>query len=124
MLTLIDDNLAIRRAKPRDVITIGRILAPDNLHALTLEGTVIAVGPGLRNKRGVRIPVEVQVGDYVYFKQYEGNDVKAEGQDLLIIREVYVLGVAIPEGGDGLFERLFQRTSKSTVNRPYKVTRS
>ncbi len=96
MITLIDDNLAIVRAKPNAVITIGRILAPDNSRELTLEGTVIAVGPGLLNKRGVRIPVEVQVGDYVFFKNYEGNDVKAEGQDLLIIREVYVVAKAWP----------------------------
>jgi chaperonin GroES len=37
--------------------------------------------------------LDVKVGDRVLFGKYNGNEVKLDGEDLLIIREEDVLGI-------------------------------
>jgi chaperonin GroES len=57
------------------------------------EAKVLAVGPGRVTEDGKLQPIEVKVGDTVFFGKYAGTEVKIEGDDLLIIREDDVLGV-------------------------------
>ena len=50
------------------------------------RGEVIAVGEGKRDDNGNRIPVDVHVGDQVFYGKFGGNEVKVDGEDLLLLR--------------------------------------
>ncbi len=50
------------------------------------RGEVIAVGAGKRDENGERIPMDVAVGDQVYYGKFGGNEVKVDGEDLLLLR--------------------------------------
>ena len=53
----------------------GGILIPEKAQAKTLEATVMAVGPGMRNEAGAHIPMAVQVGDKVLLPEFGGSKV-------------------------------------------------
>ena len=57
------------------------------------RGEVVAVGAGKRNDKGERIPIDVQVGDQVYYGKFGGNEVKIDGQDYLLLRadDIYAI---------------------------------
>jgi len=54
---------------------------------------VIAVGPGLRDDKGVINALELKAGDRILFGKWSGTEVKLEGEDLIIMKESDVLGV-------------------------------
>lgn len=50
------------------------------------EGEVLAIGPGTRNDAGERIAIDdVVVGDTVIFTKYGPQEVKIDGEELLIV---------------------------------------
>ena len=57
------------------------------------EGEIVAVGPGAVNNDGKRNPIDVKVGDKVLFSKYSGDEVKIDGQDLIIIKEEDIIGI-------------------------------
>jgi chaperonin GroES len=50
------------------------------------RGKVIAVGAGKVDNKGNRIPMDVKVGDEVFYGKFGGNEVKVDGEDLLLLR--------------------------------------
>ncbi|MBR3326055.1 MAG: co-chaperone GroES [Atopobiaceae bacterium] len=50
------------------------------------RGEVIAVGAGKVDDKGERIPMDVKVGDQVFYGKFGGNEVKVDGEDLLLLR--------------------------------------
>jgi chaperonin GroES len=50
----------------------------------------LAVGAGKFDDKGARIPMQVKVGDVIYFGKYAGTEL---GDDHLIIREDEILGI-------------------------------
>ena len=54
---------------------------------------VIAVGAGKIGKDGNRRPLDVKVGDKVIFGKYSGQTVKADGEELLVMREEDIFGI-------------------------------
>ena len=73
--------------------TAGGIIIPDTAKEKPSEGEIIAVGPGALNNDGKRNPIDVKVGDKVLFSKYSGDEVKIDGQDLIIIKEEDVIGI-------------------------------
>jgi chaperonin GroES len=57
------------------------------------RGEVIAVGPGRRLESGALSPMSVKVGDKVVFKKYGPDEIKVDGQELLILDERDVLAI-------------------------------
>lgn len=54
------------------------------------RGTVLKVGPGLRDKHDERIPMEVEIGDFVIFSRLSGDtvvEIVDDEPDVLLIRE-------------------------------------
>jgi chaperonin GroES len=51
------------------------------------------VGPGKRGDDGKLVPLDVKVGDRILLGKYAGNEIKVDGQELLIVREDEVLGI-------------------------------
>ena len=74
-------------------ITAGGIVLPETAKEKPQKGTVLAIGPGDRNDKGDRIPMDVQVGDVVLYAKYSGTEIKYDGKKLLILRESDVLAI-------------------------------
>ena len=77
----------------QEEITAGGIVLPETAKEKPQQGKVLAVGPGDRNDKGERIPMEVKNGDVVLFAKYSGTEVKMDGKKLLILRESDLLGI-------------------------------
>ena len=76
--------------------TVGGIVLPDTAQEKPQRGTVLAVGPGERNKdTGERIPLDVAEGDVVVFSKYGGTEIKVEADEYLILRETDVLAKVV-----------------------------
>jgi len=97
----VSTNLSIRPLHDRILVkrteaegkTPGGLIIPDNAKEKPVEGLVVAVGSGTRNKDGELIPLEVKAGDRVLFSKYSGSEVKSIGDDHMILREDDVLAV-------------------------------
>ncbi len=73
--------------------TASGIILPETAKEKPQEGKVLAVGPGVRDDKGERQPLEVKVGDRVLFAKYAGTEIKQEGTKYLIMRESDILAI-------------------------------
>lgn len=80
------DRVVFVKPKGEMVRESGIILKIDD----TEEVEVVAVGPGKFNDSGVRIPMEVKVGDRVLVNKHQVQEVKLPGWDLLVCNEEHV----------------------------------
>jgi chaperonin GroES len=97
-IRLLDDSVLIKLIPHERAI--GRITIPDEYQErpqeekFTREAIVVAVGPGLYSKRGIRKPVPVKPGDRVIFEKFGFNDiVTADGEKLSYTNGRHILGV-------------------------------
>jgi len=89
----LSDRVVVRRVDSESV-TKGGIVIPDAAAEKADQGTVLAVGPGRRNKETSElIALDVKVGNQVLFGKFSGQTVKVDGEELLILREEDILGV-------------------------------
>ncbi|GAA0785046.1 co-chaperone GroES [Marinobacterium sediminicola] len=88
----LDDRLVVRRVEA-ETTTKGGIVIPDKSAEKPSQGEVVAVGEGAVLENGERRKLEVKVGDRVLFAKYAGNEVKLDGESLLIMRESDVLAI-------------------------------
>ena len=77
----------------QEEMTAGGIILPETAKEKPQEGNVIAVGPGDRDDKGVRVPMDVKAGDKVLFAKYSGTEIKMDGKKLLIMRESDILAI-------------------------------
>ncbi len=73
--------------------TAGGIILPDTAKEESQLGEVIAVGEGKLLENGEVRPLKVKVGDKVLYSKYAGNEVKVDGEELLILREEDILAI-------------------------------
>ncbi|MBR0644117.1 co-chaperone GroES [Plastoroseomonas hellenica] len=86
------DRVVIRRLTAEEK-SKGGIIIPDTVQEKPQEGEVVAVGPGAFNDAGVVTPLQVKAGDRVLFGKWSGNEVKIDGEELLIMKESDLMGV-------------------------------
>ena len=86
------DRVVIRRVGEIEK-SAGGILIPDTAREKPTEGEVVAVGPGIRGDDGKIQALDVKVGDRVLFGKWSGNEVKLDGEDLIIMKESDIMGV-------------------------------
>jgi chaperonin GroES len=77
----------------KESTTPSGIVLPESAKEKPQEGLVLAVGPGARNDKGERQPLDVNVDDVVLYAKYAGTEVKVNDDKLLILRESDVLAV-------------------------------
>lgn len=77
----------------REETTASGIVLPETAKEKPMEGKILAVGPGSRNDKGERQPLDVKVGDRVLFAKYAGTEVKNDGTRYLIMREGDLLAI-------------------------------
>ena len=88
-LTPLHDRVIVKRIEDKETVK-GGIIIPDSAKEKPMEGEVIAVGSGRREK-GELIPLDVKPGDRVLFGKYGGTEIKIEGEEFLILREEEIL---------------------------------
>jgi chaperonin GroES len=88
----LEDRILIKRVEEKEQKR-GGIVIPDTAKEKPMEGKVIAVGSGKRDKEGKRIPLEVKVGDRILFGKYAGTEIKIDDDEQVILREDEVLGI-------------------------------
>lgn len=86
------DRVLVRRVEAEEK-TAGGIIIPDSAKEKPAEGEIVAVGTGSRAENGTITPLDVKVGDRVLFGKWSGTEVKVSGEDLLIMKELDILGV-------------------------------
>ena len=85
-------RVLVRRVDP-ETKTAGGIFIPDTAQEKPMEGEIVAVGPGTRDKDGKVVPLDVKSGDRVLFGKWSGTEVKLDGEELMIINEAEIMGV-------------------------------
>ena len=88
----LSDRVVVRRVDSESV-TAGGIVIPDAATEKADSGTVLAVGPGKRDREGQVIALDVAVNDRVLFGKFAGQTVKVDGEELLILKEEDILAV-------------------------------
>ena len=86
------DRILVKLAE-RDTESPGGIILPPMGPHLPTHGKVIAVGPGRKNKKGARRPVEVNPGDVVHFYEGWGYGLDVEGAPHRLLEPEHVLAV-------------------------------
>ena len=86
------DRVLVRRAE-EEAKSAGGIILTDSAKEKPMQGTILAAGNGkILTDGGVRA-LDVKIGDKILFAKYAGNEVKVNGEDLLMMREEDIMGV-------------------------------
>jgi chaperonin GroES len=88
----LNDRIIVKRMEEEQV-TKGGIIIPDTAKEKPMRGKVLAAGSGRILEDGKKVALDVKEGDTILFSKYAGNEVKVEGEELLIMREEDVLAV-------------------------------
>ena len=86
------DRVVVKRVEEEGK-TKGGIIIPDTAKEKPMEGEIIAVGPGARDETGTLVPLDVKKGDHILFGKWSGSEIKLDGEDLLIMKELDIMGV-------------------------------
>jgi len=92
----LDPSLLTRKsneeANEAETTTASGLVIPDTAKEKPQEGTVIAVGPG-RFDDGVRVPMDVKVGDVILYSKYGGTEIKHGGDEFIVLSARDILAV-------------------------------
>lgn len=92
MLKPLQDRVVIKMLEGEETTKSGIILASSAKEKPQIA-EVLEVGPGLADKDGKIIPMEVKKNDKVVVSKYSGTEVKYEGEDLIIVRQSDILAI-------------------------------
>ena len=85
----IGDKVVIKPIAVEEVTKSGIVL-PGSAQEKPQQGEVIAVGDGIY-QNGVKIPMELKLGDRVVYGKFGGIDVKLNNEEVIIMSEKDVL---------------------------------
>ena len=86
------DRVIVKRLE-EETTTPGGIVLPGSAAEKPSQGIVLAVGNGKQLDNGTVRALDVKVGDKVLFGKYSGNEVKVDGEDLIVMREEDIMGI-------------------------------
>ncbi|MGR9087575.1 MAG: co-chaperone GroES [Gammaproteobacteria bacterium] len=86
------DRVIVKRVE-EELTSAGGIVLPGSAAEKPSQGVVLAVGTGKQLDNGEVRPLQVKVGDKVLFGKYSGNEVKVDGEELIVMREDDIMGV-------------------------------
>src|SRR5438128_1190661 len=76
--------------------TVGGIVLPDTAQEKPQRGTVLAVGPGTRNRdTGEYIPLDVVEGDVVVFNRYGPTEFKFGVETYWVVKEIDLIAKVV-----------------------------
>lgn len=68
------------------------IIIPDTAKEKSQKGKIIAIGKG-QYEDGKLTPLSVKVGDTVLYKEYGGDEIKLDGEEVIILKEEDILAI-------------------------------
>jgi len=71
----VHDRVVVRRLNAAEN-TGGGIVVPDTARESPIQGKIIAVGPGARNKQGEIVGLDVRAGDNIRFGKWSCTEVR------------------------------------------------
>jgi chaperonin GroES len=86
------DRVIVKRVE-EELTSAGGIVLPGSAAEKPSQGVVLAVGEGKALDNGQIRPLQVKVGDKVLFGKYSGNEVKVDGEELIVMREDDIMGI-------------------------------
>ena len=86
------DRVIVKRLDAEQT-TKGGIVIPDSAAEKPIKGKVIAVGKGKILENGKVQPMDLKVGDIILFGKYSGNEIKVDGDELVVMSESEVMAV-------------------------------
>jgi chaperonin GroES len=86
------DNVLIRPLEA-ETKTASGIIIPDSAKEKPQIGEIVAVGPGKVTPKGEKEVMVVKVGQKVMYKKWAAQEVKIEGEELLLAEQKDILAV-------------------------------
>jgi chaperonin GroES len=86
-------DIVLIRPLEAEVKTASGIILPDTAQEKPTMGEVIAVGPGRVSIKGEKEPMVVKVGQKVVYKDWGGNKVKLNAEDLILVEQKDILAI-------------------------------
>ncbi len=86
------DRVLVKRVSAEQK-TAGGLIIPDSAKEKPQEALVMAVGNGRVLEGGAVRAMSVKLGDKILFGKYTGDEIKLEGEEMLILREEDILAV-------------------------------
>ena len=86
------DRVIVKRLE-EERTSAGGIIIPDSATEKPIQGKVVAVGKGKILEDGSVRALDLKVGDKILFGKYGGQEVKVDGDELLVMREEDVMAV-------------------------------
>lgn len=68
------------------------IIIPDTAKEKSHRGEIIAIGDG-KYDDGKLIPMVVKIGDKVLYREYGGDDIKLDGEAVIVLKEEDIIAV-------------------------------
>ncbi|MFZ8943938.1 MAG: co-chaperone GroES [Methylophilaceae bacterium] len=87
------DRVIVKRLEEERTTASGIVIPDSASGEKPDQGTVQAVGNGKLLDDGSTRALDVKVGDKVLFGKYAGQEVKVDGEDLLVMREEDIMGI-------------------------------
>ena len=82
------DRVVVKPLEKNEKVSVSGIIIPDTVDKeKPIEGQVAAVGPGRYTDEGKRVPMEVSVGDRVFFKKPWDEPIKVDGIEYYVLSE-------------------------------------
>ena len=86
------DRIIVKRLD-QETKTASGIVIPDAAAEKPDQGEIMAIGTGKILEDGTVRALAVKVGDRVLFGKYAGQAVKMDGDELLVMREDYIMAI-------------------------------
>ena len=88
----LEDRILVKSLEAETTTASGLVI-PDTAKEKPQEGEVLAVGPGRMTDKGVRVAMDINVGDQVIYSKYGGTEIKHGGQEFLLLSARDVLAI-------------------------------
>ena len=85
------DRVVLKREEAEERTASGLFLA-GNAKEQPQLAEVIAVGPGALVD-GKRVPMDVKVGDKVFYSKYGGSEIKLDGVEYIVISQSEIMAI-------------------------------
>ena len=88
----LEDRILVKSLEAETTTASGLVI-PDTAKEKPQQGEVLAVGPGRMTDKGVRVAMDINVGDQVIYSKYGGTEIKHGGQEFLLLSARDVLAI-------------------------------
>ena len=85
------DRVVVRPLEQESKTKSG-IIIPDTAKEKSQKGRVLAKGSG-KFEDGKLVPLSVKIGDIVLYKEYGGDEIKLDGENVIILKEEDILAI-------------------------------